>query len=172
MADGGAPTGKWPTTPAQLSGPADSVDMTSAGAALVVRRPDLPEVEIPLEHLEFVIGRQESDVDLALDDDMVSKRHARITLDARGYFRLQDLDSRNGITYGGRPVRRLNLLDGDTFVIGRTTFVFKAPMPRLQKQPDAPKPEDSVFVAVPEPQASVVVESPSKVGPQAEEKKP
>jgi pSer/pThr/pTyr-binding forkhead associated (FHA) protein len=145
------------------------VDMGTTGAKLIVRRPNVPEVEILLEKKEFVIGRAPSEVDLTLDDDMVSRKHARVTLDSRGYFRLEDLGSRNGISYAGRLVRRLNLVDGDKFNIGKTEMEFHASMSRF-KAADAEPRVDSVFadVPVPEPKASVVAES---VGPASSGKK-
>ncbi|MCK6551214.1 FHA domain-containing protein [Myxococcota bacterium] len=150
MPRGGAPTGKWPTTSRALEGPAEPGDPKQVGAKLTVRRPDVPDVEIPLEKAEFVIGRQ-PDVDLTLDDELVSRRHARLTMDARGYFKLEDLGSRNGITYAGRNLRRLNLIDGDVFSIGKTEFTFHARMDRLKK-PIAPPPrEASVMLDIPIP---------------------
>jgi pSer/pThr/pTyr-binding forkhead associated (FHA) protein len=159
MPRGGAPTGKWPSAPSHVGDASELADMGSSGAKLLVKRPGVPEVEIPLEKVEFVIGRQPNEVDLALDDEMVSRKHARVTMDGRGYFRLEDLGSRNGIKYADRTVRRLNLIDGDTFAIGKTQFVFKATMNRFKKAPDAPPRQDSVFdeVPVPKPEKSVIV---------------
>lgn len=155
VSDGGAPTGKWPTLPPHLQEQEGGAKWT--GAKLVVRRPGVPEVEIPIEKEEFVIGRKATEVDLALDDDLVSRRHASLTVDARGYFKLQDLGSKNGITFSGRTVRRLNLVDGDEFEIGKTAFVFSAEMKRFVgvapvKQAPPPRSE-SVFgdVDVPAP---------------------
>ena len=133
MTDRGAPTGKWP---AQLDHLEDdsAFDLRSSSAQLVVRRPDVPEVTIPLNKSEFVIGREMQDVDLTLDDELVSRRHARLTVSARGYFTLEDLGSTNGIEYAGRPVRRLNLIDGDEFIIGKTRFLFSAVIKRLSAE--------------------------------------
>ena len=87
---------------------------------LKVRRPGVPEVEIPIDKREFIIGRLASQVDLVLDDELVSRRHASLTANERGYFRLEDLGSQNGIKFEGRPVRRLNLLDGDEILVHGT----------------------------------------------------
>jgi len=158
MARGGAPTGKWKSAPNHVGEKSESADMGNSGAKLIVRRPGVPEVEIPLEKMEFLIGRQPNEVDLALDDEMVSRKHARVMMDARGYFKLEDLGSRNGIKYAKRTVRRLNLIDGDTFAIGKTEFVFRATMNRFKKAADVPQRQDSVFdeVRVPKPEKSVV----------------
>lgn len=141
MSDAGAPTGKWPTLPPHLTEPTSAAPID--GAKLVVRRPGVPEVEIPIERDELTIGRKATEVDLALDDELVSRRHATLTMDARGYFKLQDLGSKNGITFAGRTVRRLNLIDGDEFSIGKTEFVFRAAMKRFAGVP-APVPKAPV----------------------------
>ncbi len=133
----GAPTGKWETLPPHLATPTVT-DIRRAAPKLTVKRPGVPAVDIPIEKTEFVIGRLPNEVDLVLDDDMVSKRHARITMDERGYFRLEDLGSQNGLKYEGRQVRRLNLVDGDKFGIGKTDFVFHATMNRATAPADAP----------------------------------
>jgi pSer/pThr/pTyr-binding forkhead associated (FHA) protein len=153
----GAPTGKWPAA-RELEGAGEGPgDPTQVDAKLIVRRQNVPDVDIPIEKPEFIIGRQTDDVDLTLDDELVSRRHARLTMDARGYFKLEDLGSRNGIQYAGRMVRRLNLIDGDKFEIGKTEFTFHANMARFKK-PDAPPPrEGSVLedVPIPEPMQDV-----------------
>lgn len=136
----GAPTGKWETLPPHLATPTVT-DIRRAAPKLTVRRPGVPSVDIPIETTEFVIGRQPNEVDLVLEDDWVSKRHAKITMDERGYFRLDDMGSQNGIKYEGRPVRRLNLVDGDKFSIGKTEFVFHAIMNRSTAPADAPPPK-------------------------------
>lgn len=133
--------------------------MSQADARLTVKRPNVPDVEIPLERTEFIIGRKASEVDLALDDEMVSRRHARLTMDSRGYFKLEDLGSRNGITYAGRTLRRLNLVDGDRFNIGKTEITFHADMARFKRAAAQPASRaDSAFaevlVPVPEPSPS------------------
>lgn len=170
MASRGAPTGKWPSAPGKqvdVDGPGDPRE---AAAKLVVKRQNVPDVEIFLEKPEFYIGRQTGDVDLTLDDELVSRKHARLSVDARGYFRLDDLGSRNGIAYAGRVVRRLNLIDGDAFSIGKTDFIFHANISRFQKKPEPPPRKGSVAidVSVPIPEAEVsvseVAESPLSGG--------
>jgi hypothetical protein len=140
---GGAPTGKWDTRPPHL-GDSEPFDIRRAEAKLKVRRPGVPEVTINLEKTEFVIGRLADEVDLVLDDDMVSRRHAKLTMDSRGYFRLEDLKSQNAIRFKNRPVRRLNLVDGDQFSIGRTEFTFCAKMDRFPKGANPPSPAPKI----------------------------
>lgn len=165
---GGAPTAKWPAAVPEADD-GEPLDPRRAEARLLVRRPDVPEVEIPIERNEFLIGRLAAEADLVLDDDLVSRRHARLTMDSRGYFRLEDLGSKNGITYEGRMVRRLNLLDGDVFKIGKTELTFHAKIERYQQpeQKPAPPPRaDSVMadVDVPAPKATPEPEENEPIG--------
>lgn len=149
----GAPTSKWPA----LSGSSDASKAAGEGgtAYLRVRRPDLPEVRVRATS-GLVIGRSAALADLVLDDDLVSRRHAQLHIDPRGYFRLEDLDSRNGLRFQGRTVKRLNLVDGDVFHVGKTEFEFSAEMSRLPDRQPEPSPEvDRLLVdadvAVPAP---------------------
>ena len=65
------------------------------------------------------------DGDLVLrGDPLVSRRHALITVDAGGY-RLQDLDSKNGILVGDMRVRDVDLRPGLTFRVGATALTFE-----------------------------------------------
>ena len=148
--DRGAPTSHWPHLSAlNTKGPAITK------LRLIVSRPDVPDVEIELTTREFVIGRAPQGVDLTLEDDLVSRRHARLTVNEQGYVNLEDLGSKNGITYAERTVRRLNLVDGDEFYIGKAKFVFRAEMKRFQhvEPPSAAGVRaDSVFVEIPVPE--------------------
>ncbi len=60
-------------------------------------------VRIPLASLPFRIGRS-TDLDLVLSSPRVSKRHAEIDADGRGYL-LRDLGSRNGTFVNGERVK-------------------------------------------------------------------
>ena len=155
MSSGGAPTGKWETLPKHLKEASVDIVIEAARPRLLVRRPEVPEVEILLEKSEFTIGRLAAEVDLVLDDEWVSRRHARLTVDPRGYFRLEDLGSQNGLKFHGRQVRRLNLIDGDKFDIGKTSFTFRAEMERFRR-PDSmaeapPRPASGLEAPIPEP---------------------
>ncbi|MEM7675500.1 MAG: FHA domain-containing protein [Myxococcota bacterium] len=155
--DRGAPTGQW-----RLSAKFEDRGPVIANLRLTVCRPDVPDVEIELKADEFVIGRATQGVDLTLEDDLVSRKHAKLSVKENGYVMLEDLGSKNGITYSERTVRRLNLVDGDEFYIGKAKFLFRAEMKRFKKV-EPPKPirirADSVFVEipVPEPKKAAVV---------------
>ena len=140
--DRGAPTGLWETKPKQVDRPNQSVDVRKFEARLEVERPDLPKVDVALEKQEFLIGRDVHTVDLVLDDDLVSRCHAKLSFTAQGYVFLHDLDSKNGIQFEGRTVKRLNLVNGDTFTIGHANFRFFANLERYRSQANPVEPEN------------------------------
>lgn len=160
MNERGAPTGMYQTVPEHLKDQDQVFDLAEADAHFVVKREGLPDVTLKIERPEFLIGRAVEGVDLTLDDDLVSRNHAKLTVNERGYFRLEDLGSTNGVHYEGRRVKRLNLVDGDVFEIGEATIEFHANVERFKNRPSAPpaatRPrQDSVFadIDIPEPRA-------------------
>ncbi|HEX9579453.1 MAG TPA: DUF4388 domain-containing protein [Myxococcales bacterium] len=73
--------------------------------------------EYPLGEMgELVIGRS-SDLDMVLIEDMVSRKHAKITL-APGQITISDLGSTNGTFVNGEKVKRSRLKEGDRILIG------------------------------------------------------
>jgi pSer/pThr/pTyr-binding forkhead associated (FHA) protein len=73
--------------------------------------------EFPLRpHREIIIGRS-SDLDMVLVEDMVSRKHAKITTD-ENVVTIQDLGSTNGTFVNGEKVRKADLKDGDRILIG------------------------------------------------------
>ncbi|MCL4433169.1 MAG: FHA domain-containing protein [Actinobacteria bacterium] len=70
----------------------------------------------------IVIGRL-SDCDIVLHDQNVSRRHAEIGKDSKGYS-VTDLGSTNGTMVNGVPVRTSRLMDGDELSFGTTTVIF------------------------------------------------
>jgi FHA domain len=73
------------------------------------------DLEVPLG--EFFIGRS-ADCQLSLDDPLVSRRHALLTVSEAGVS-IEDLGSRNGVlTNGTRITGRQQLADGDKITIG------------------------------------------------------
>ncbi len=77
-----------------------------------------------LEQEECVLGRV-SEVTVVIEDDGVSRKHARITRSSDGTYLLTDLESRNGTIYNGVRIEApVVLRDGDRVRIGANT-VFK-----------------------------------------------
>ncbi|NNK92477.1 MAG: DUF3662 domain-containing protein [Acidimicrobiia bacterium] len=72
---------------------------------------------------EVIVGRDGS-VDLVIDDDLASRRHARLRSTERGWV-LEDLESTNGTRVNGFRTRAQLLTDGDNITIGATTFGFE-----------------------------------------------
>ncbi|MGH7293570.1 MAG: FHA domain-containing protein [Polyangiaceae bacterium] len=70
-----------------------------------------------------VIGRS-LDCNLTIEDPLVSRQHARITVDDDGGS-VEDLESRNGVRVNGATIRGpTRLADGDRVRIGTQDFVF------------------------------------------------
>lgn len=82
-----------------------------------------PEIGRPhFLYSECLIGRAK-DCDIDLDDDKVSRHHARITrIDGR--YELRDLGSMNGTFVNGHQSERCWLEDGDRITIGTHRFQF------------------------------------------------
>jgi len=73
--------------------------------------------EFPL-HLnrEIVVGRS-SDLDMVLVEDMVSRKHAKISA-GEGQILIQDLGSTNGTFVNGEKIKKARLKEGDRILIG------------------------------------------------------
>jgi adenylate cyclase len=88
--------------------------------ALVQQTPGAEPARLRLAG-EILIGR-EADCAVVLQDDLVSRHHARVLLkDSRVVLR--DLGSTNGTTLDGARVTEVYLRPGQSFIVGRTTFV-------------------------------------------------
>lgn len=73
--------------------------------------------EFPLRmNREIIIGRS-SDLDMVLVEDMVSRRHAKITTDEVEVY-IQDLGSTNGTFVNGEKISRSRLQEGDRILVG------------------------------------------------------
>lgn len=69
----------------------------------------------------FVIGRADS-CDLTLDDDGISRNHARIIVSPAGAY-VEDMDSRNGTFIGPQSIRRHRLAGDDIIRVGARTVL-------------------------------------------------
>jgi two-component system, cell cycle response regulator len=74
-----------------------------------------------LEH-QLVLGRAPQ-CEVQLDQDGVSRNHARLELTPEGNVQVVDLGSRNGTFVNGEAVSRETLRDGDKIQIGGTTIL-------------------------------------------------
>jgi diguanylate cyclase (GGDEF)-like protein len=83
-----------------------------------------PEIgrRVPLSTAAFEIGRS-SKCDLFIDQESISRHHARITFDGSGYT-IADLNSTNGTFVNDGQVKETRLRDGDQIQIGRSILKF------------------------------------------------
>jgi len=79
--------------------------------------------KIPLAKNRVVIGRL-LDVEICLDDAMVSRRHAELAIGPDGRAVIRDLGSRNGTFCNERRVTEEVLHDGDLIRIGGTALKY------------------------------------------------
>src|SRR6204780_665233 len=65
---------------------------------------------------QILVGRS-SDLDMVLVEDMVSRKHARIAMQADQIW-IEDLGSTNGTFVNGEKIKRARLKEGDRVLIG------------------------------------------------------
>jgi hypothetical protein len=92
--------------------------------------------EYPLSDAgELVIGRS-SEQDMVLIEDMVSRKHAKLTL-ASDQITIADLGSTNGTFVNGEKVQRARLKEGDRILIGTSILKLVAVARRSGSAVDA-----------------------------------
>src|SRR5690606_27346493 len=94
--------------------------------------------EFPLDEFqEIVIGRS-SDLDMVLVEEMVSRRHAKISLQG-GVVSIEDMGSTNGTFVNGEKVQQATLQEGDRVLIGTSILkLVSIPNdPSSSRRPDA-----------------------------------
>ena len=98
-----------------------------AAATLMIYAPDRAPFRYVMARGSVAIGRSpRSGNDLTIESDgQISKRHAKIEMDAEGRFTLYDLDSTNGTKVNGRRIDNRLLNDGDEIQIGETRLTFQ-----------------------------------------------
>ena len=88
--------------------------------------------EFDLRGPEVTIGRS-PDCHITIEDPLVSRRHARILIDADG-ARVEDHESRNGVRVNGKRIRGTHdLADGDRVRIGTQELVFNVAQPDARR---------------------------------------
>ena len=130
---------------------------------LVVKQPGEPERRVVLAAGVTQIGRAE-DNDLVLPDIGVSRRHARILVEASRVF-IEDMGSGNGTFARGDRVDRMEVEDGDEVVIDPFVLQFhlrSAASPNAR--PVAPA-GGSAYGASPSAQARLVVLAGQRLAP-------
>lgn len=71
---------------------------------------------------EMFVGRSE-DTDICIDEEDVSRKHAKVETKAGGQVVITDMNSTNGTFVNGDRIRRHSLRDGDKIRIGSTTIM-------------------------------------------------
>ena len=89
---------------------------------VVIYGPELGR-RIPLAHSHFEIGRS-SRSDLSIDQESISRHHARIAAVGGGTYTLMDLGSTNGTYVNDVGITEHRLVDGDQIKIGRSILKF------------------------------------------------
>ncbi len=100
---------------------AKPVRPVGTACVVVIYGPDLGK-RLPLGTAPFEIGRSAKN-DLPIDQESVSRHHARITFDGQGYC-LKDLQSTNGTFINDEAIVEGRLADGDQVRIGRSILKF------------------------------------------------
>ena len=73
---------------------------------------------------EWIVGRDPNEVDFVVDDSKASRKHARITQTAEGFF-IENLSRSNPTLVNDALIKERTLLsDGDTIQVGGTVFRF------------------------------------------------
>jgi hypothetical protein len=92
--------------------------------------------EFPLRmEREIVIGRS-SDLDMVLVEDMVSRKHAKISTQG-GQIVIQDMASTNGTFVNGEKVKKMRLKEGDRILIGTSIIKLVAMDPSSAQASEA-----------------------------------
>jgi pSer/pThr/pTyr-binding forkhead associated (FHA) protein len=97
--------------------------------------------EFPLRpNREIIIGRS-SDLDMVLVEDMVSRKHAKISTDDQTVS-IQDLGSTNGTFVNGEKIRAIRLKEGDRILVGTSIIKLvaangEAPVPSSMTENEA-----------------------------------
>jgi diguanylate cyclase (GGDEF)-like protein len=99
----------------------DSAQAGGDACVIVIYGPELGR-RIQLGTAPFEIGRSSKN-DLPLDQESISRQHARITFDGSSYW-VTDLNSTNGTFVNDDSVRERRLEDGDQLRIGRSILKF------------------------------------------------
>ena len=105
-------------------------------AQLQILKGDAPGKQHALTADRMVIGRQ-SDCDIVLDSNSVSRRHAEVVADGGAFF-VEDLGSRNGTYVNGRKIEgRTRLAENDRIKICDMLLTFHDQPPAAEAEEEA-----------------------------------
>jgi pSer/pThr/pTyr-binding forkhead associated (FHA) protein len=109
----------------KAAAPKAAREPVGVGAGAVLRGKAGRQIRLPAR---ATVGRG-ADCDVVLDDDSVSRRHAELSRDQRGLYRLRDLDSSNGTFLDGRRLAKEALLipEGARLRFGDVELLFWRP---------------------------------------------
>ncbi len=112
-------------------------------------------LDVPEPPVRLLVGRGET-CQMKLSDANVSREHMEVTRDLDGVL-VRNLDSANGVRWGGHAIHERRLKDGDELTIGNTRLLFEDPAEELMKSITAEP--DVVLSALPAlPKASALPE--------------
>jgi diguanylate cyclase (GGDEF)-like protein len=95
-------------------------------ACLVIMAGPRSGEKIPLIKEHTVIGRQQ-DVEIPIEDILISRRHAEVARDNHGTPVLRDLDSKNGTFCNEEKIREKRLGEGDLIRVGGVILKYVGP---------------------------------------------
>lgn len=98
-------------------GPPRGTEQKAVELALLVVQGPAPGTIHALDRTQTVIGRGD-EADLRIDDDGVSRKHAKLVRAAGGFVNVLDLGSTNGVFVNGAQVDFGLLQLGDTLALG------------------------------------------------------
>ena len=102
--------------------PREPLVRSEASGCLIVLTGTAVGKMFKLTKSKYVIGRG-TDVDIKLEDDAASRRHAKLMQQGSAQLTLQDLGSSNGTFVNGVKISSRELIDGDHIQIGATSML-------------------------------------------------
>jgi pSer/pThr/pTyr-binding forkhead associated (FHA) protein len=133
--------------PAVPAAPPPAAPTAKLHAGLIVQRDGKIERVVPWDEDAFTVGRS-SDCDLVLEQDEVSRRHARFVRSGDRY-EVHDLGSVNGTLVNGKRADRHALAVGDVIAVEsfQLTFVLDREPITTAMKPAPPRPPQSAEAA-------------------------
>lgn len=102
--------------------------------------------EFPIVNDKPIIVGRSSDLDMVLVEDMVSRKHARITMQQDQIW-IEDLGSTNGTFVNGEKIKRARLKEGDRVLIGTSILKVIAGEGKASDSTDAKQNLENVAAA-------------------------